>query len=205
MERRTFLSAVGGLTVGTMTGRQATADAPKDHGLKLRYAINIGTHFTKHPVLDRLKLVADAGFTAIEFNGLPFLDRAPGATEPNYKAIETYGNALRDLELMQGVWVTNPCAGECDSNITDPAKHAQFLEYVKATAHLPTGRRDRIHRHEWRGNTRIVTQTDDGQRGRGTETGRRYRQRERTNARPRTAQYPGRPPWLPRRPERARL
>lgn len=136
MERRTFLSAMGGLAAGTITGHRVAESSPQDERLKLRYAINIGTHFSQHPVLERLKLVARAGFSAIEFNGLPFLERQPGSSEPNYAAIEKYGDALRDMELMQGVWVTNPCAGECDANITDPAKHDQFLEYVKMTAKI---------------------------------------------------------------------
>jgi hydroxypyruvate isomerase len=139
MERRSFLKAgAAGVVAGAVADVQADpAPPPDDPGkLKLRYAVNIDTHFAMHPVLDRLRLTAEAGFSAVEFNRLPNFQRAPDSAEPNYDAVALYGEALRIHKLSQGVWVTNPCAGDCDSSLVDPKKHAQFLERVRQTTKI---------------------------------------------------------------------
>jgi hydroxypyruvate isomerase len=134
MDRRTFLEA--GVGVAALAGQGLGEARDVAGGLKLRYAINIGTHFTGHPVLERLKLVADAGFSAVEFNGLPQLQRDKGSAEPNYRAIEEYGEALRHYKLAQATWVTNPCAGACDASLVDPAGHASFLRGVEVSTRV---------------------------------------------------------------------
>lgn len=135
MDRRTFLGAgVGAVAVNLESTSASAADASdapqKKWTPKLRYAINADTHFRAHPMEERLRRIADAGFTAVELNSLPYLERK-AADAPNYAAIEKYGKRLQSLGLSQGVWVTNGCAGPCDSNITDPNKHEIFLEKVR--------------------------------------------------------------------------
>lgn len=152
VDRRDFLMAlaapVGGVAIAGNASVHSFGDC-KDEDLgplpageaiprpfRLRYAVNIDTHFTQHPVLDRLALVADAGFTAVEFNSLPSLERAQGTTEPNYDAIARYGEALKRHPLSQGVWVTNGCAGKCNGSLVDPAHRATFLRLVEQSARI---------------------------------------------------------------------
>lgn len=137
MDRRSF---VGATLAGAAGAAQVGAGEPELVGeprpMRLRYAINIGTHFTEHPPLDRLRRVADAGFTAVEFNGLPDLNRTSGDREPNYGAINLYGELLRNLKLSQATWVTNGCAGACDCSMVDRAHHDEFLRRVKQTVKI---------------------------------------------------------------------
>jgi hydroxypyruvate isomerase len=104
--------------------------------MHLRYAINVGTHFTNHPMLDRLQKVADLGFQAVENNGLPDLERPAGSPEPNYDAIAAYGQKLKQLGLSQATWVTNGCAGKCNCAITDSSGVSEFLRRVRHTAKI---------------------------------------------------------------------
>ncbi|QGJ71168.1 Xylose isomerase domain-containing protein TIM barrel [Planctomycetales bacterium 10988] len=146
MKRRSFMASFGAASAmaWNMMSPFAPAQEPKKKQmgdktaqpseLKLLYGVNIGSHFRNHPTLKRLELVAEAGFKAVENNGLPNLDREKNATEPNYAAIEEYGEKLRELGLTQGVWVTNACAGpRCDCSMTNPDHHAQYFENLKHT------------------------------------------------------------------------
>lgn len=139
MERRRFLQVgVASVAAGAvMNVEGGPSPTPSDRRpLNLRYAINIDTHFATHAVPDRVRLVAEAGFSAVEFNSLPNLQRLKGADEPNYDAIGVYGQTLKIHKLSQGVWVTNPCAGKCDSSIVDPASHPVFLQRVRETTRI---------------------------------------------------------------------
>lgn len=141
MQRRDFVglggaAAIGGLVLPpTVPAAQANPKTER-RPMKLRYAINIGTHFAGHAPLERLRRVADAGFPAVEFNGLPGLNRKRGSKEPNYEAIGVYGGLLENLGLEQGTFVTNGCAGRCDASLTDPAHHAEFLRRVEQTVKI---------------------------------------------------------------------
>ncbi len=143
MDRRQFLRtvAVSGAVASTplISSKSAHAE-PADGSSKisphLRYAINVGTHFTNHPVLDRLEKVAQHGFLAVENNGLPDFERKAGSGEPNYDAIARYGEKLKQLGMSQATWVTNGCAGRCNCHITDPAGHAEFLKRVEQSTRI---------------------------------------------------------------------
>ncbi|MBY0585740.1 TIM barrel protein [bacterium] len=144
MDRRQFLEASAMATVWASTtslvsiarSDEKAGDQASSAGMHLRYAINIGTHFTNHPVLDRLQKVADFGFTAVENNGLPDLDRVAGSNEPNYDAIALYGQKLKELGMTQATWVTNGCAGKCNCSITDDSGTAEFLRRVHHTTKI---------------------------------------------------------------------
>lgn len=141
VNRRHFLSAIAApVGVAAVASHARASDNSKpvvvDRPLQLRYAVNIDTHFATHAVPERLALVAEAGFSAIEFNSLPSLNRVQGSKEPNYDAIERYGQALKLHKLSQGVWVTNGCAGKCNSCLTDPTCHAEFLRLVEQSTKI---------------------------------------------------------------------
>jgi hydroxypyruvate isomerase len=142
LDRRTFVAGtIGAAAVQSLLGSNASAAEATKTATEtswkpsLRYAINADTHFRQHPLEERLRRIAAAGFTAIELNSLPNFERG-NSSEPNYAAIEKYGEWLRSLGLSQGVWVTNGCAGPCDSNITDPAKLEVFLTKVRHSAKI---------------------------------------------------------------------
>lgn len=138
MKRRDFLATVPAASAALAAKSASAADTKSDAAPAkphLRYAVNVQTHFSKHPMPERLRRVAALGFTAVEYNGLFDHDQAaPG--QPNLQAIAAYGALLKTLGLAQGVWVTNGCAGMCDSNITDPAKHARFLDKVRLSRQI---------------------------------------------------------------------
>ncbi|MGL4463975.1 MAG: hypothetical protein ACRC1K_17610, partial [Planctomycetia bacterium] len=141
MKRRTLLTTAAAVLAATpAASRTAGADSknepapPVESNLKLRYAVNVGTHFTQHPMLDRLRLVAEAGFPGVENNGLLGLDRKGDA--PNLKAIEAYGETLRKHNLSHAVWVTNPCAGKCDCSLVDPKQHERFFKLLDETIQI---------------------------------------------------------------------
>jgi hydroxypyruvate isomerase len=143
VDRRQFLRtvAVSGAVASTpLISSKAAHAEPAEGSSKisphLRYAINVGTHFTNHPVLDRLEKVAQHGFLAVENNGLPDFERKAGSGEPNYDAIARYGEKLKQLGMSQATWVTNGCAGRCNCHITDPAGHAEFLKRVEQSTRI---------------------------------------------------------------------
>ena len=134
MDRRQFLatSALGTLATGAVMNSDTRAQDPvtEPRPMHLRYAINIGTHFTTHSIPERLKLVADAGFKAVENNGLPDFQRLANSSEPNYDAIGIYGEMLKVHGLSQATWVTNGCAGACPCSMIDPDGQANFIKQV---------------------------------------------------------------------------
>lgn len=140
MDRRQFLGAgAAAASLATLaTNHQASANAakPEQRPLHLRYAINIGTHFRNHSIPERLVKVAQAGFPAVENNGLPDFQRLKDSDEPNYDAIASYGEMLRIHGLSQGTWVTNGCAGACPASIVDPSGHDEFLKRVVQTTKI---------------------------------------------------------------------
>lgn len=138
MDRRTFLQTAAAGTLGYMSlSRSASADSkPASGEMKLKYAVNIASHFASHPILERLEMIKEAGFTAVEFNGLPWLDRKKDGPETNWKAIEEYGQRLRDLKMTQATWVTNACAGPCDSSMLEPKQRERFFEYVRRSTKI---------------------------------------------------------------------
>lgn len=140
MDRRRFLgaSAVGTALALDFGKSEARAQDPvgEPRPLQLRYAVNIGTHFTTHTIPERLKLVADAGFKAVENNGLPGFQRLANSDEPNYDAIGIYGEMLKVHGLSQGTWVTNGCAGKCPCSMIDPEGQANFIKQVHESTRI---------------------------------------------------------------------
>lgn len=113
--RRHFLStaATGAAVLGTAAG--ARADEPKSSGsgLWLTYAVNIEMTFSKLPVLDRLRKVAEAGFTHYEF--WPYAN----------KDIDAMVALNKELGLT-------PSQFSAYWGITDPKRKDDFLQKLKA-------------------------------------------------------------------------
>lgn len=138
MDRRQFLqtAAIGTLMAAKSPHAVAEPAPTEQRPLRLRYAINIGTHFRTHPILERLQLVAREGFTAVEFNPLMEFGQQGNDSDWNESKLQVYGDLLRNLKLTQGTWSTNPCAGRCDCSLTDPSQHPEFLRRVERSARL---------------------------------------------------------------------
>ncbi len=75
MDRRSFVTAGTALVAcaAEIKGDEANQNVSRPEKLKLRYAINIDTHFNSHPVSERLRALRMPASTAIEFNSLPNL------------------------------------------------------------------------------------------------------------------------------------
>ena len=113
--RRRFLAAGATASAALATFSKTRADDPKPDRppLWLTYAVNIEMTFSKMPVLDRLRKVAEAGFTHYEFwphagkdiDAMAKLDKELGLTPTQFSAY----------------W-----------GITDPARQKDFLEKLRA-------------------------------------------------------------------------
>ncbi len=115
--RRRFLAsaATASAAMGLATSSKTRADEPKSAGAGtwLTYAVNIEMTFAKLPVLDRLRKVAEAGFTHYEF--------WPHAS----KDIDAMARVNKELGLT-------PTQFSAYWGITDPKRKDDFLSKLKA-------------------------------------------------------------------------
>jgi hydroxypyruvate isomerase len=101
MNRRSFLTAAGTLvSAPALAGAAVVQPAPKPqkHAFNLKYAPHFGM-FKAHAgddLLDQLRFMADAGFTALEDNGLM---KRPVEVQ------EAIGKTLAQLNMTMGVFV----------------------------------------------------------------------------------------------------
>src|SRR3954470_3484613 len=110
--RRTFLAATGaGAASLALSGRSPGAEDPSSAGRKtwLTYAVNVEMFWSGLPFLDRLRKVAEAGFTHYEF--WPWKG----------KDIDAVGTLNDELGLV-------PTQFTGASGFTSPAQRAPFLE-----------------------------------------------------------------------------
>jgi hydroxypyruvate isomerase len=98
----------------------AQPDKAKGNGFKLRYAPHIGWIRTLS-IPDQMKLYAQTGFTAFEYNGLP--NHSP-------EEISQFRKVMDELGLSMGVFVFNR-GGWRATALNDRAGHANFFEDVK--------------------------------------------------------------------------
>lgn len=107
MDRKGFLKnslmagtalATGAGAVGNVSQRGATSDSIKKHDFKLKYAPHFGMfkNLAGDDLLDQIRFMSDAGFTAMEDNGM--MRRSP-------ELQEKIGNLLDKLGMEMGVFV----------------------------------------------------------------------------------------------------
>jgi hydroxypyruvate isomerase len=110
--RRVFLTATTAGAAALTFGLQTGADASSDEPTWLTYAINVETFWSKLPFLERLKKVAEAGFSHYEF----WKFRA--------KDILAIDKASKELNLT-------PVRFTAFEGIADPKKKESFLESIE--------------------------------------------------------------------------
>jgi len=107
MERRSFLRssavATGALVTGGMahaSAAPATGPAAGQHQFKLKYAPHFGMfrHSAGEDLLDQLQFMADAGFTAMEDNGMKGREIAMQ---------EKIASKMANLSMEMGVFVAH--------------------------------------------------------------------------------------------------
>lgn len=113
--RRRFLASAATASAAIGLASRASADDPKSAGspLWLTYAVNIEMTFNNLPVLDRLRKVAEAGFTHYEF--WPYAN----------KDVDAMVKLNKELGLV-------PTQFSAFWGITDPKRKDEFLSKVKA-------------------------------------------------------------------------
>lgn len=118
-DRRAFLNLAGASTAAIVLGRGAVAAAPRGSGdgTWLTYAVNVEMAWTKLPFLDRLRKVAESGFSHYEF--WPWRG----------KDIDAIARLNTELGLVPVQFTASPKS--FNQGITDPKRHDEFVEDVK--------------------------------------------------------------------------
>lgn len=114
--RRTFLTAAGaGAASLALSGRARGADDPSSAGQKtwLTYAVNVEMIWSDLPFLDRLRKVAESGFTSYEF--WPWK-----------------GKDIDAIRRLNGELGLQPAQFSGYWGFTSPSKRAPFLEAIQA-------------------------------------------------------------------------
>lgn len=115
MDRRQWL--------GALAAAPLASAAPK-HSYRLRYAPRIG--MINEPVERQLEIIAEHGFTAFEYNGLP---------RHTFAEIAGFRKKMDSLGLSMGTLVVNR-GGWKPSAMVDKQFHAPFLEDVKKAVEI---------------------------------------------------------------------
>ena len=137
MQRRSFLksSAVASAALATGSLAYASGNSAKNppaekHNFKLKYAPHFGMfkHSAGEDLLDQLQFMADAGFTAMEDNGMKGRDVAMQ---------EKIASKMANLGMEMGVFVAHTIYWN-EPNLTngDPAKLDEFLEEIKGSVEV---------------------------------------------------------------------
>ena len=125
MNRRGFIAAAAASVAGTAINlNRASAAASEQPSLKLKYAIP--TSFFRsggRPVGERLELIREMGFIAVENNGMKRMDR---------KDLEAYGARLEELGMEHGVWVTNRGVNG-GAGLVDPKEREEFFDELRSS------------------------------------------------------------------------
>jgi hydroxypyruvate isomerase len=119
--RREFLAATGAGVASLTLARSAPAAPParsSGDGTWLTYAVNVEMTWTNLPFLDRLRKVADAGFSHYEF--WPWRG----------KDIDGIIRVNKELGLVPVQFTASP--KRFSEGITDPKRKDEFVEDVKA-------------------------------------------------------------------------
>ena len=159
--RRQFLAATGasGAALGfASTSSRADDPASASSKMWLTYAVNIEMTFSNLPVLDRLKKVAEAGFTHYEFwpfkgkdiDAMARLDQELGLTPSQFSAFwgitdparkEPFVEAVRScIPVAKKLGVKKLCvvAGETKDGLTSDEQDAAVINALKAGAEVVT-------------------------------------------------------------------
>ncbi|MFN7947550.1 MAG: TIM barrel protein [Blastocatellia bacterium] len=131
MERRDFIRTAAGITLGAVAADSAAIEssaAPvKPKG---KYHIRYAPHLTilsdqKRPdyltIPQRLELVAEHGFDAVEYNSL---------YQHPFSEIEEIRKKMDSLGIEMGIFVCNP-DGWTDAGVVNPKHHEKFLQQVR--------------------------------------------------------------------------
>ena len=137
MQRRSFLksSAVASAALATGSLAYASGNSAKNppaekHNFKLKYAPHFGMfkHSAGEDLLDQLQFIADAGFTAMEDNGMKGRDVAMQ---------EKIASKMANLGMEMGVFVAHTIYwNEPSLTSGDPAKLDEFLEEIKGSVEV---------------------------------------------------------------------
>lgn len=144
MNRRKFLSASalsGAAVVSIVTDRAAWAapQTPSKRKFKLRYAPMLNILNKEMTIPQRLELIAEHGFDAVEYNGL--LNHPLNEVEEIRKKLDSLG-------LEMGIFVANP-GGWKTAGLVDAKQRDNFLAEIKKT----------IEYHKVIGNKSVTTLT----------------------------------------------
>lgn len=115
MDRRQWLAMMAAAPVAA-----AASHSP----LKLRYAPRIG--MINEPVERQFEIIAENGFTAFEYNGLP---------KHSFAEMESFRKKMDQLKLSMGTLVVNR-GGWKPSAMVDTRFHADFLADVKKAVEI---------------------------------------------------------------------
>jgi hydroxypyruvate isomerase len=117
--RREFIAAAGTGAAALAFGRSADAAQPRgsSDGTWLTYAVNVEMCFTKLPFLDRLRKVAESGFSHYEF--WPWRN----------KDIDAIIAVNKELGLVPVQFSASPKT--FSQGITDPKRRDEFVEDIK--------------------------------------------------------------------------
>lgn len=139
MERRNFLkqslvagsaSVLGGTSALANNPVETQSKASKKYNFKLKYAPHFGMFKNNagDDFIDQLKFIADAGFTALEDNGMKGRDIATQ---------EKIANEMARLNLEMGVFVAHQIYWK-EPNLTsgDKDKREEFLSQIKESVEV---------------------------------------------------------------------
>lgn len=127
MKRRKFIQNTllsGVTTLGIGTASIANPYSIKNHELKMPFNLNFAPHFgmfenhAGKDLLDQLSFMADAGFKALEDNGL--MKRAP-------EMQEKIGNQLEELGMVMGVFVLDKGGNSANSLTTGNPEYTEIF------------------------------------------------------------------------------
>ena len=158
--RRRFLAASAALGVAATSSKSGRADDSRSAGAGtwLTYAVNIEMTFAKLPVLDRLRKVAEAGFTHYEFwphankdiDAMARLNKELGLTPVQFSAYWGITNPSRKEDFLTklkaclpvaeklGVKMLCVVAGEESEGHAREAQDAAVVDALKAGAEIVT-------------------------------------------------------------------
>ena len=134
MKRRSFIQYGTVSTAALLTGSAALASAskrtasqalPPKQDFKLKYAPHFGMfkHHAGEDLLDQIQFMADAGFTAMEDNGMKRREIAMQ---------EKIASKMANLNMEMGVFVAHSIDWKEATLVTgDPDKLASFLSQIK--------------------------------------------------------------------------
>jgi hydroxypyruvate isomerase len=134
MKRRSFIQYGTVSTAALLTGSAGLASAskstaaqalPRKQDFKLRYAPHFGMfkHHAGEDLLDQIQFMADAGFTAMEDNGMKRREIAMQ---------EKIASKMANLNMEMGVFVAHSIDWKEATLVTgDPDKLASFLSQIK--------------------------------------------------------------------------